>query len=265
MHKIFLILSMSCFFGCQNNSSLNKIKYGKFFIQGDVTIHDKDTTLNGKIDFYDSSGSLRFSQFYKNGFLDGMGKEFYKNGKIRQVVNYKCGVQNGLLTDYDINGRISISSNYFYGLRAGPQVSYVDDDPLEFKFGSLENITLYKCRYINDSTIIEDGSLLNYLTKYIKKNNSLKIDLFIYIIEPPHKMLTYKIFDKNIETGDSSIVQELNWKNGFFSEVSLDTLLQKHKYFLTIEAYYPKQKKTFYNVLKEEKRELYIPTIDSLD
>ena len=255
-----LISSICSFFSCKTDLS-TKIAYGQYFIEGNIKIIGQDTILNGHITFYDSTGNLVFITNYKDGIMNGLSKEFYKNKKIKQEVNYFYGIQHGITKDYDSTGEIIYQTNYFHGLKSGSQLSYRNDSCKLYAFSNFEDYILYSCNYINDSTIIETGGLLNYITYPIRVDSSNKIELFLYLIDPPHKKITYKLYDKNLQNQDSILVKQLSAQDGFFSDLQVDRPTEGHKYYFTIEAFYPKQNKLFKNILREEKREVYIPPL----
>jgi len=256
---LFLTLSI---LSCANDLRSKKIIYRNYYVKGDITFSGKDTVFNGPIEYYDKEGDLMSIINFKENSINGKAIDFYKNGKPKQEEEYSCGVKNGITKAYDSSGRIISEINFFAGLVAGRQIVYKSDSSYFYKFVNLEDWPLYSCRYENNQAI-ENGNLLNYFTHYKEIDGIMKLELFIYLIDPPHKKLTYELYDKDIKKNDSTIVHSFTQNLGFFQKIQLDIPKENHKYFFQVESFYPTENVRIKDVLKAYQKELRLPdTID---
>jgi len=253
---IFVLTLASC------SNEEKRVQYGDYICKGDIKVIDRQPFFDGEIKFYNKSNVLVFSTNYVNNLRHGISKEYYTFGGIKQELNYFYGVEHGLATDYDRNGRIGVKTNYYYGLRSGGQIIYNKRYDSLYVFSDLENFNIYSCKYINDSTYIENGGLLRYFATEVEADGRTKVRLFFYVVSPPHKELTYKIFYKNILSGDSTLVAQASSKDIFFQDVTLNWPEEGHKYFFSIEAFYAKQNVLYQNVLASDRREIIIQGLE---
>jgi|GEM_PF-1702714 len=249
---IFVLVFSSCF------NEEKRVQYGDYICKGNIKVIDGHPFFKGEIKFYNKSNELVFSTNYVNNLRHGISKEYYPFGGIKQELNYFYGIEHGLASDYDKNGKIIVKTNYYYGLRSGGQIIYNKRYDSMYVFSDLENYNIYSCKYINDSTYIENGGLLRYFATEVEADSRTKVRLFFYVVSPPHKELTYKIFEKNILSGDSALVAQASSTGVFFQDITLSWPKENHKYFFSIEAFYPRQNVRFKNVLAEERREIII-------
>ncbi len=252
------------YLSCKNEPHTKRIGYGEYSIEGDIKIAGKDTIFNGPISYYDKAGSLMAIVNFKDNKINGKAVDYYRNGKLKQEEEYENGVKNGITRVYDSTGKIISEINYFSGLMAGSQTTFHSDSAYVYKFVNLEDWPLYSCTYENNQAV-ERGNLLNYFTHYIESNGEKKIQLFIYLLNPPHKEITYKLYYKDLKSNDSIVVQSLSYHDGFFQILQLDIPKADHKYFFGVEAFYPKENVKVKDILKDYQKELKLPIIQPED
>lgn len=241
-----------------NQKKVKKIRLDEFIVEGDIKFIGKDTLFADTIKYFNEEGKLVFKSNYVNNKLEGLSLEFYPNGIIKSEASYLSNELHGIAKNYDSMGNLVNSANFFHGLQAGGQMDYIGQFDSLYTFSSLESYRLYNSEYQNDSTCIEDGHTLNYSVSPVNENGTMKYQVFVYVVEPPHKKLTYKIFDKNLVSGDSTLLAESSGGDNFFFIVKLSEPKKGHKYFFSVSAYYPIQNKTIENIIEEDKREIIL-------
>ena len=94
----------------QNQMNINIINYkllsGKYF--------QYITKNSGKL--YDAyEDTIIYEGGYLKGKKNGVGKEFYKNGKVKYEGEYLNGKRNGKGKKYDVNGLLEFEGEYLNG------------------------------------------------------------------------------------------------------------------------------------------------------
>ncbi len=84
---------------------------------GEITLFE-GTPFSGVADFHNIHGQ-KGKYHYKNGKLDGLSAEWYKNGQKELEGKYKDGKEEGLHTSWYENGQKSRERNYKYKKREG--------------------------------------------------------------------------------------------------------------------------------------------------
>jgi antitoxin component YwqK of YwqJK toxin-antitoxin module len=260
--KIILITLFSFILACGSDSESKQIKYGEFIVKGNIKIKDHDTIFDGPIEYFDTTGKLSTIINYSSNIKNGEFIDYYSNGKISQKAYYSQGNLHGIADFFDSSGKVIYESNSFYGIEVGPIKSFSEDTFKLYRFKNFEGVDLYRCGWDSSKKIIEGGSLLNYVTNYFMDldEGKLKMSLFIYLINPPHKHITYKLFDKNINAGDSTVIFKASSKDGFFQKVYFDPPKDGHKFLWDVSAFYPSENILLKNILNEEERMLKLPT-----
>lgn len=78
----------------------------------------KGKPLNGQMIKYHNGIALKRYPM-KEGKLHGQGKIYYKNGRLKTVLNYKNGILNGLVMEFDKRGNIIEKVPYVNGKKEG--------------------------------------------------------------------------------------------------------------------------------------------------
>ena len=83
---------------------------------------------------YYENEQLWMEHNYKNGKLEGIGKEYYENGKLKWEANYKNGKLVGLTKTYYESGVLRGEHNYKNGKKINRK-AYSPRGKLEFDQG----------------------------------------------------------------------------------------------------------------------------------
>jgi hypothetical protein len=238
-----------------------EIKKGEYTLKGNITIKDKDTIFEGPISYINKLGKVETIATYANDSLHGPYKNFFPDGSVEWETNYYYGLENGFARQFDSAGKIMAKNYNHFGRRLGSTYYYSAGNIYKYRFFTLEGAYVYWCDYINSDSMDESSRLLNYVTNYIQVYGEMKIELFIYLVNPPHKRITFKIFDVDTRTNDSTLVTEIPTfkSDDQFREIYLDILKPEHKYTVTGEAFYPKENITIRDILRAEEKELVLP------
>ncbi len=139
------------------DSDVAKIEY--YTPKGDIrsrgSVKGKDRI--GRWTYFFSNGKLLSEEFYTEGKLDGMLKNYYPNGKITEETGYKNGLKNGISKKYsdegilieevtfvngkydglakffDLKGNLKETGNYQKGKRVGSWEFFVDGESISDK------------------------------------------------------------------------------------------------------------------------------------
>lgn len=265
MKKISNLISiylLSLAFACGNKSKIKEIEYDGYTVKGNINFTNHDTIFEGPIEYFDKNGKLSTVINFTNNKRDGEYIDYHSNGKISQTANYSQGELHGIIKLFDSSGKLFYQANYFHGVEMGDRKKISKDTFSSYTFKSFEGLDVYKCGWDSKNKIVENGGLLNYVTNYYMDPdvNKMKLSVFIYLINPPHKKVTYLLFDKNMNTGDSSLIHTTSAKNGCFEKFYIEPQAENHRYLWDVQAYYPTEKITLKNILKEEERPLILPT-----
>ncbi len=252
MFVIFLFLFTIT--GCQEKAAyIGKLAYGEYFIRGDIRILNNDTILNGPIKYFDSSNRLIAVFTYKDNLK--LGKAIrYQNEKIVQETNFYFDYENGLKLDYDSTGELVAKSNYFFDRQVGPRTNYSNGDPYYFRFVNFDQQILYECKYNKGAIEKEKGSVLHYTTDYVEEEGINKLQIFIYVIEPPYSKISYKLYDVNLGTETGQLVHEFISTNGYVQNVIIEPPKKNHKYILRTDLFFERD-----NITKQNEAELVLP------
>lgn len=244
---------------CRSSDDIKSIKKGDYILEGGIWVKGNDTILNGEVRTYRiGDGKLLAKATYKQNKKDGELVEYYDNGKVFSRSEFVNDIQSGATMVLDSNGAKLQQSYFYYGLPVGPVIDYKNSKESKFRFITFDGIELYNCEYKSPDQILEQGRLLNYSINSFLDENQLRLSIFLYLISPPHKKLTYNIFDKNIKTGDSLLVFSWAYDSIPFKKFTLDVPKEGHEYLWDIEAFYPFQGTRIKNILSQRDRSLEI-------
>jgi hypothetical protein len=243
---------------CKNK--MNEIKVGGYKIRGHIEVIKNDTIFEGPIEYYDSSNTLvEIAEFHKNK-RQGYSTAYYPNGKILQITTYLDGYKNGGSVTYDILGRISQKSNCYNDLDMGSVEFYKYGSLKVYSFLGFDGNLIYRGEYDSAKGLLETGRLLYYVSSFSDDDNKRRIKVFLYLISPPGKALTYKIFDTDTKSKDTLLLytfRKIDFKE--FTTFYLDLPRENHKYFFEVKAFYSNGSRTVKNILKPEDCDLVMP------
>ena len=258
---INIYFSIACFFtmaSCKNR--MNEVIVDGYKVRGDIEVIKNDTIFDGPIEYYDSNNRLaERSEFHANK-RQGISTAYYPNGKIWQIKTYLDGYENGESVTYDILGKITQKSNYYHDLDMGSEEFYKYGSLAVYRFLSFEGYPIYRGEYDTAKGLLETGRLLFYVSNFSDDDNKMRIKVFLYLMSPPGKALTYKIFDTDMKSKDTLLLntfKKIDFKE--FTTFYLNLPKENHKYFFEVEAFYSNGRKTVKNILKPEDCDLVMP------
>ena len=88
-------------------------KYADFYRI--ATINKDGFFFDGEFSDFDKHGNKVFTSTYKDGKLNGQGKYFFQNGKIKEFGNFKEGIRDSIWNFYHDNGEIDRVINFKNG------------------------------------------------------------------------------------------------------------------------------------------------------
>lgn len=228
-------------------------------MKGNISVVNGDTIFEGQIQYYDSSNKIvEVSEFQKNK-RNGESVVFYPNGHVRQISTYIAGYKNGQSIAYNNVGKIVKKNNKYFGLDMGPVEFYQNDSLRAYEFLSVDGYPIYRAEYDSGKGLLETGRLLCYVSTFSDDNKFRRIKIFLYLINPPGKALTYKIFDADLKSRDTFLVNTFNSDQQTFAIFYVNLPKKNHKYLFKIEALYSNSGRVVENILKPEESDLVLP------
>ncbi len=106
-----------------NNEIINGQKEGKWI--------EYETSNFFTIPRTDTSAPYYVLSIYKNGYICGISREYYKNGILRSSCPYSDGSQNGVLKAYDENGNLYSETPLIHGEKDGVEKEYYENGKLK--------------------------------------------------------------------------------------------------------------------------------------
>ena len=97
----------------------------------------KNGKLEGRGKEYYPSGKFKSDAFFIDGLLQGKSIGYYENGNLEYEENYKDGKSDGLIKEYYENGQVYIQESYQNGELEGESFNFNED-------GSLRSKAVYK-------------------------------------------------------------------------------------------------------------------------
>jgi len=102
----------------------------KIAAEGNYINREKDSIWNY---YAEEDGSLRITENWKTGKMDGEVCRYYPNGQLREKTIWKDGKRNGSWEQFFENGSTQLTGGFVNDLRNGPYVAYFPDGTLELE------------------------------------------------------------------------------------------------------------------------------------
>jgi hypothetical protein len=197
---------------------------------------DKDTVLNGTIDYYNKNGILVSKADFTNGVANGPSINYYLSGAKKNESRFFYGREIGNSYSFDsITGNISYKNYYYYGKLIGPNYTYYPNGKIqEFYFLNFEEENIFSSSY--DSL----GNVKNMTNAYfqmhvsdVMANDSKKSNLFLYNLQPPRFLFEYNVC---VEDSNRKILYTLDsvQKEVVFIEKLLPEIPVGNKYCIVL-------------------------------
>ena len=259
---IVTFVSLLFFTNCKEHIE-KEIQWNGVIARGKIELINGDTIFNGLIKTYDSGNNNLVSlTSYVNNKKQGKSECFFSNGIKSEKTYYENDLENGVRKLYDSTGKLIESKNFYFGRAIGDLTIY--DTALDtfslYKFSNFEGIELYSCFWNENNKIVELGNFLITTSKYYLIDDSLKLSIFLYLINPPHKRFRYELIYKNLLTNDIVSVFKDSSGNGMFKEFIIDKPEENHIYLWKVDAYYPSENIIVYDILDQKDAQLALPS-----
>jgi MORN repeat variant len=251
------ILLCLAFCACKNEAK--EIQIGDEKVKGDIQIKSGDTIYNGLIKYFDSTNNLTEQALFQNNQRHGASSTYYPNGHIRQLTEYERGYQKGEVLFYDSMGNILQRSYKYFDVDLGPIAWYKNGTLKAYRFSTFEGIQIYRVDYDDTGKMVESGKCLRYVTSVLKQDDEVRLGVFLYLISPPGKDLTYKIFKTKVHGTDTSLIKTCRADADPFLNFDLLMPGKDYKYFFKVEAFYPSTGLTDKNILKANEMDMVMP------
>ncbi|HRP33218.1 MAG TPA: hypothetical protein PKV73_15070 [Agriterribacter sp.] len=263
MKNSYIVAFVSLLFSTNCKEHIEKeIQWNGEIVKGKIELMNGDTIFNDLIRTYDSGGNLVSLTNYVNGKKEGKSEFFFSNGIKSEETYFENDLKNGARKLYDSTGKLIESQSFYFGRPIGDLTIYnttLDTFSL-YKFSNFEGVELYSCFWNTNNRIVELGSFLLSTTEYYLIDDSLKISVFLYLVNPPHKRFRYELIYKNLLTNDVISVFKDSSGNGMFKEFIIDKPKENHIYLWKVDAYYPSENITVYDILTQKDARLILPS-----
>jgi|694.fasta_scaffold56833_4 hypothetical protein len=223
---LFGLIIFFWFQSCKANKE-KRIHIGDFDLVGNFV---SDTVPNGTIKFYDTLNKLVAIRNYTRGVLNGNSMGYYNNGNVHDSSFFIYDFKNGYDYLFDSLGYLKYKANYFFGKQIGPVYTYDRlKNVIEYSFNNFEDDILYYYQYdtvIKKANYPDDKFLIKASTSEYIRDGQEGVKIFLYLFQPPHLKLSYKIchFNKANNVVDSFIVPMNNFYFEKFYKLPPDSL-----------------------------------------
>jgi len=137
---------------------------GKIAAEGIFLDRDKDSVWNY---YAEEDGSIRITENWKNGKLDGQVTSYYPGGEISEITEWRDGVKNGPWIQYFENGEKKTTCSYNSGLKDGPYLTFYPDGSTELEGSFTGDLFNGTWKYFNEEGELvltlkyDNGKILN--------------------------------------------------------------------------------------------------------
>jgi antitoxin component YwqK of YwqJK toxin-antitoxin module len=259
-NRTWLVLFVCVLFlSCKHR--IREIEYGNYVLKGNIQVIGKDTIFDGPIEYFNSHGRIVSRINYSDNKKNGKEISFYANGIPSQESNFYYDYENGISKLYDSMGRLVQQKTYYHGIPVGSIEEFRMDTFYSYRFENFEGIPLYRCQYDTFGKIVESGNILNYVTNYGIIDGVEKVTVFLYLVDPPHKKISYKLFDVNLQNKDTILMKTVksSTTSAPFAIIYLNIPPKNHKYHFEVEAFYPKENVLLKNILTAKESDFIMP------
>lgn len=188
-----LIIVLSC-----GSDNIKRILIEGELVEGNIKT-EKDTIYQGKISFYDSTGTYLLREvWYVNDTTHGNAIEYYPNGNVQAKYTNFWGRKKGFEELFDSTGSLVARQYYYFDFLVGPIIYYEKGKVIEYRYYSFDNYWLFKLEYDSikgrkvedwdDNFFFEN---MNYA--YDFPDTLIKRHFFIYVINPPIYNFKYSL------------------------------------------------------------------------
>lgn len=202
---IFIALMLS---SCSKERKYEKHQIGSFLIEGNFI---NDSTMDGKMKYFDASGTLVGVINYQNGIKQGPSLDYYSNGKIQDSVYFIMGLKEGFHYVYDSSGTLNYIDYYLKGHSLGPLFYYSNGEIKKYYFTNFEKQPIYVCSYDSSGRIFDQKGEAIFVTPLFPEvNNKVSLSVFAYLINPPKVNINYLLYMKDSISNKDSLIMKFD-------------------------------------------------------
>jgi hypothetical protein len=198
---VYLLILLFISISCNQKSGVGKLILDGITYEGKF---DKDSNMQGLFSLFDVNNRLVAKCNFFNGQRNGITTTYHSNGKIKENINYFMGKKNGIYSVFDSSGNIFYQDSYYFGRRLGHIYFYNSNSEVkEYYFLNFEGETIYYYNY--EKPLVRSINPSEYFNMHIShslQDNDEKLELFIYILNPPKFSFQYKICSKDRNAKD---------------------------------------------------------------
>jgi hypothetical protein len=203
---------------CHDDKSYGKHRIGNFLVEGNFI---KDSIMDGKMKYFDTSGTLVATVIFQNGIKQGPSLDYYLNGKVQDSVFFTRGQKEGFHYIYDSSGELSYIDYYLRGHSIGPVFYYDHGKVKKYYFTNFEKQPIYVCSYDSSGRMFDEKGEVNFVMPLFPEvNNKSGLNIFAYIINPPKVDINYFLYMKDSTLNKDSIIAKFD-----NSKIIIDTVL----------------------------------------
>ena len=221
-HELFLMGKVVCImllcFSCNSRENMIERKQiGEYSVEA---VFKNDSIIDGMATYYSDDGKMVSRITYQDGKKNGVAKTYFPDGKIKDSLFYINDHKHGFGYKYDPGGRLSSMYYYYYGLRMGPQIFNLDSRRYKYFFSDFNKRDLVDCTYDSLGNL-KDVSFYKMNLSVSKGivNDSVAVDLFAYLPEPPQTTIEFRVGLTNANQRDKYLFTVDN------NRVFIDTIL----------------------------------------
>jgi len=225
---LFLLIILS---GCKTNQDSN-LETRKMNNQTIKARFLNNNIIDGKAEFYDSTGKLVNVSNFDHGLKHGVSIDFDNNGTIVDSVSYWYGNQYGYYHHFDSAGNIDYKNYYYYGLPYGPVIFYNDRKINKYLFYDFNREALVLCKYDSSEAL---DSISYFHMRFIvedKVENRKKVKgIFAYLPSIPRSNQEFAIGITNKSNGIKELFAITS--NTFFIDTLLPSVPAGFNYYIS--------------------------------
>lgn len=195
-HELVLACKVAFFmlvaFSCNNRKEeIQRKNIGEYLVEA---VFKNDSIIDGMANYYSDDGKIVSKVTYQDGKKNGVAITYFPDGKIKDSLFYINDQKHGFGYKYDPGGKLSSMYYYYYGLRMGPQIFNLESRRYKYFFSDFNKRDLVDCTYDSLGNL-KDVSFykMNLCVSKGVVNDSVAVDLFAYLPEPPQTIIEFRV------------------------------------------------------------------------
>lgn len=230
MNKILVVFVLFLNIGChKRKESIKIVKLNDDLFAKGKSI--TDSVFHGEVLYYNKAGVLITRANFSKNKLDGSSIDYYPDGSIKDSMFYIDDKSNGFRYKWDKEGKVSYFHYSYFNISVGPIAFFASGIPEEYSFSSFDRDVLFVAKYDSLGLKHFSGNILNFKTMYLTRDDEEKMELLLYLLNPPLINIKYSLIDVNLESKFQKEIYTFN-NNQVFIDTLLPILEKGHNYYL---------------------------------